>query len=56
MTSPTGPDENPPQGPPGYGAPQQPPAGYQPGYQPGYGAPQTPPPGYIPSGYNPPCG
>ncbi len=56
MTSPTGPDENPPQGPPGYGAPEQPPAGYQPGYQPGYGAPQTPPPGYNPSGYNPPSG
>lgn len=42
MTSPTGPDQNSPQGQPGYGAPQQPPAGYDPqGY--------NPPPGYGPA-------
>lgn len=49
MTSPTGPDPDQPQG--GFGAPQQPPAGYQPGYQQGYqqgyGAPQQP------AGYDP---
>ena len=46
MTSPTGPDQNSPQGQPGYGASQQPPAGYNPqGYN---------PQGYDPaSGYNP---
>jgi hypothetical protein len=47
MTSPTGPDQNNPQGQPGYGAPQQPPAGYNPqGYGPaGY----EPAPGYGPA-------
>jgi hypothetical protein len=58
MTSPTGPDQNDPQGQPGYGAPQQPPAGYSPqgygsqgygsqgyGSQPGYGSA----PGYEPA-------
>ena len=49
MTSPTGPDENHPQGQPGYGAPQQPPAGYDPqSYPQGYN-----PQGYDPQGYNP---
>jgi hypothetical protein len=47
MTSPTGPDQNHPQGQPGYGAPQQPPAGYNP---PGYGpAGYEPAPGYGPA-------
>jgi hypothetical protein len=40
MTDPTDPDKNQPHG--SYGPPQQPPAGYTPGYQPGYGAPQQP--------------
>ncbi len=56
MTSPTGPDQNDPQGQSPYGTPQQPPAGYgqqgygQPGYgQPGYGQQQ----GYGQQGYTP---
>ena len=47
MTSPTGPDQNHPQGQPGYGA-SQPPAGST---SPGYGAPGYGPPGYGPPGY-----
>jgi hypothetical protein len=51
MTSPTGPDQNPQQGQPGYGAPQQPPAGYQPqgygqDYGQGYGQGYQPAPAY----------
>ena len=55
MTSPTGPDQNYPEGQPGYGAPQQPPAGYNPqGYNPqGYNPQGYGPPGYNPQGYNP---
>ena len=42
MTSPTGPDQNHPQGQPGYGASQQPPAGYTP-------QGSSPAPGYNPA-------
>jgi uncharacterized membrane protein YhaH (DUF805 family) len=41
MSSPTGPDQNTPQG----GSPQE--------GQPGWGTPQPPPPGYNPPGYSP---
>ena len=55
MTSPTGPDQDPPQGQPGYGASHQPPAGYNPsgynpsGHNPSGHDPQQPPAGYGPA-------